>query len=255
MCRLAGYVCTDPSTAFAMLGPSAAKFRDLGRRNPHGWGVAFHEPGSPTLHRIRESSPIDTSTVFEAFASVRPVQNMIMHMRDATPGLPVVLRNTHPFTGGGLAFAHNGAISVAGLDELLPADAVLEGDTDSERYFALVADGMSRGETAARAMRSAVLAIIEAGLTYTALNAVLLTPAELVAICQFDPASRPDGQAAAQFTLRLDVRDGLVGVVSGGWEGAPPTRLANGTLVRIDLGTAAVYFEDVAGTSSQCLIG
>jgi hypothetical protein len=42
--------------------------------------------------------------------------------------------------------------------------------------------------------------------------------------------------------------------VSGGWEGAPRTRLANGTLVRIELGTTSVHFEDVSRTSSRCLI-
>jgi predicted glutamine amidotransferase len=237
-----------------MLGPSASKFRDLGSRNAHGWGVAFHEPGRPGLHRVRESSPINTSTVFAAFASGRRLQNMIMHMRDATPGLPVALRNTHPFSTDELAFAHNGAISLPGLDELVGADAVLDGDTDSERYFALVADRIRQGDTATQALRSAVLAITEAGLAYTSLNAVLLTSAELVAVCQFDPASRPAGQAEAQFTLRLDIRDGVVGVVSGGWEGAPRTRLANGTLVRIELGTTSVHFEDVSRTSSRCLI-
>lgn len=254
MCRLAGYVCTDPSTVFAMLGPSASKFRDLGSSNAHGWGVAFHEPGRAGLHRVRESSPINTSTVFETFAAGRRLQNMIMHMRDATPGLPVALRNTHPFRAGELAFAHNGAISLPGLAELLPAETVLAGDTDSERYFALVADRIRRGDTATQALRSAVLAITEAGLTYTSLNAVLLTSAELVAVCQFDPASRPDGQAEAQFTLRLDIRDGAVGVVSGGWDGAPRTRLANGTLVRFELATASVHIEDIIRTSSRCLI-
>jgi predicted glutamine amidotransferase len=254
MCRLAGYVSGDPSTLSAMLGPSAPNFRDLGRRNPHGWGVAFHEAGSRTLRRMRESIPITTSALFEKVAVGQQMQSMILHMRDATPGLPVALQNTHPFTTGELAFAHNGAVSLPGLEALLPDAAVLEGDTDSERYFALVADGIRRGATAAQAVRSAAEAILESGIAYTSLNAVLLTPEELVAICQFDIVARPAEQAAEQFALRLDVRDGLVGVVSGGWDGAPRTRLANGTLIRIELGTAAMHFEDVAGTSSRCLI-
>jgi predicted glutamine amidotransferase len=255
MCRLAGYVGTNPSTLAAMLGPSAPKFRELGRQNPHGWGVAFHEAGSRTVRRVRESIPITTSAVFEEIAAGQQMDSMILHMRDATPGLPVAVRNTHPFTAGELAFAHNGAVSLPGLEALLPDVCLLEGDTDSERYFALVADSMQRGATAVQAVRSAAAAILESGIAYTSLNAVLLTPEELVAICQFDTLSRPAGQAAEQFALRLDVRDGLVGVVSGGWDGAPQTRLANGTLLRIELGTAAMYFEDVAGSSSRCLIG
>jgi hypothetical protein len=117
-----------------------------------------------------------------------------------------------------------------------------------------VAQDIHRGATAVHAVRSAVAAIIESGITYSSLNAVLLTPEELVAICQFDTVARPAEQATEQFALRLDVRDGLVGVVSSGWDGAPQARLTNGTLVRIELGTAAVHFEDIASTSSRCLI-
>ena len=44
----------------------------------------------------------------------------LVHLRRATLGLPVRAENTHPFTDGRLAFAHNGSISPPpALDVLL----------------------------------------------------------------------------------------------------------------------------------------
>jgi predicted glutamine amidotransferase len=56
------------------------------------------------VRRVCEEIPITASTVFEEIAVARQVQSVILHMRDATPGFPVALRNTHPFTAGELAF-------------------------------------------------------------------------------------------------------------------------------------------------------
>ena len=61
-----------------------------------------------------------------------------MHLRWATPGLPVIDVNTHPFRYGDYTFAHNGAIHPQDrLGEMLPAEweRRLAGTTDSERYF------------------------------------------------------------------------------------------------------------------------
>ena len=62
----------------------------------------------------------------------------LVHLRWATPGLPVEPRNTHPFRRGDVAMAHNGAIHPQDrLGELLPPawERQLAGTTDSERYF------------------------------------------------------------------------------------------------------------------------
>jgi predicted glutamine amidotransferase len=236
MCRLAGYVSTGSGSLAQMLGTAADRFRDLGERNADGWGVAYRTSDDPQPRVIRECGPIHTSPAFATFASGTLVRHAIVHMRDATPGLPVALRNTHPFIADGLAFAHNGTIDVRRLDELLPPGTVLSGDTDSERYFALLLGHIRDGASGAEAIRAAATAILASGVPYTSLNAVLLTATELVALCQFDPSARPG--AADLFDLRLDVRAGIAGVVSSGWDGAPATTLANGTLVRIELGDA-----------------
>ena len=61
------------------------------------------------------------------------------HIRYATTG-EVDLRNTHPFVQRGRLFAHNGVVQdLERLErELGDARALVHGDTDSERLFALI---------------------------------------------------------------------------------------------------------------------
>jgi predicted glutamine amidotransferase len=82
---------------------------------------------------------------------------MLVHLRYASTG-GVSLVNTHPFTQDGRLFAHNGVVGdLARIEKRLGAHrAMVMGDTDSERLFALItlaireAEGdVRRGITAA----------------------------------------------------------------------------------------------------------
>jgi predicted glutamine amidotransferase len=63
----------------------------------------------------------------------------VSHIRFASTGA-VELRNTHPFEQDGRLLAHNGVLEdLDRLDAELGDDvALVRGDTDSERFFALV---------------------------------------------------------------------------------------------------------------------
>jgi len=89
----------------------------------------------------RSTSRTDTDPAFTAATTARATRAGVVHLRWATPGLPVELRNTHPFRYGTQAFAHNGAIyPVERRDEVVsaPWQDRLQGTTDSERYFLAV---------------------------------------------------------------------------------------------------------------------
>jgi predicted glutamine amidotransferase len=64
---------------------------------------------------------------------------MLVHLRYASTG-GVSLVNTHPFSQDGRLFAHNGVVGDLGRIEarLGPNRAMVMGDTDSERFFALI---------------------------------------------------------------------------------------------------------------------
>ena len=107
-------------------------------RNPDGTGLGLYDPQNrPVLDKQPLAAYDDTSYAREA----RHLSSttFVSHIRYATTGEKTP-ENTHPFTLGSRVFAHNGVLR--GLDkveaELGPDLANVKGQTDSERYFALV---------------------------------------------------------------------------------------------------------------------
>src|SRR5262249_57761624 len=77
----------------------------------------------------------------------------LAHVRYASTG-QLSEANTHPFRQAGRLFAHNGVIhGLPDLDARLgPAGALVRGETDSERVFALITEetAPARGDVTAR---------------------------------------------------------------------------------------------------------
>ncbi len=76
---------------------------------------------------------------------------ILAHVRAATPGLPVIQLNCHPFSHGPFSFMHNGKIG--GFNKIRreltrrlsdEAYSVITGSTDSEHIFALFLDHYKR---------------------------------------------------------------------------------------------------------------
>lgn len=128
------------------------------RRDPDGTGLGyFNADGTPVIHKAAIAAYEDRA--FAEAARTAESSTFIAHVRYAsTGGLSEV--NTHPFCADGSMLAHNGVIE--GLEELDrhlgDARSQVRGDTDSERFFALVnketaaagGDVTSGLETAAR---------------------------------------------------------------------------------------------------------
>ncbi len=114
------------------------------RRNPDGTGLGvFGADGRSELHKQPMAAWHDRE--FACAAKELTGTTFLAHIRYATTGkLDVV--NTHPFLQDGRIFAHNGVVE--GLDELderlesLGARDLVEGQTDSERVFALITAGI-----------------------------------------------------------------------------------------------------------------
>ena len=149
------------------------------RRNPDGYGLATFEPDrSPDVDKRPAAAYRDT--LFAREAREEESTTFVAHVRFASHGRKA-LDNTHPFEQHGRVFAHNGHFD--GLDTLeshLGAHLELvQGDTDSERLFALVTReievrGLDPGDALAEAARW-----IARELPVFALNCVLATPTDL----------------------------------------------------------------------------
>jgi len=140
MCRLFGLTAgrTRVSATFWLLGASDS-LEVQSERNPDGTGLGtYDERGLPLLERQPLAAHDDAQFVREA--RDRRSTTFLSHVRYATTGATQT-QNCHPFLIDGRFHAHNGVIREVGrLEEHLgEAMRTVHGDTDSERYAALVA--------------------------------------------------------------------------------------------------------------------
>ncbi|MBJ7609163.1 MAG: class II glutamine amidotransferase [Candidatus Dormibacteraeota bacterium] len=204
MCRLLGWAGAEPVPVATALGDDdLAAFTALSRQHADGWGMAWwgadaaRREGAPSVARSTTCAADDPR--FNELATGVAADAGFAHLRWATPGLPVVTANTHPFTHGRLAFAHNGAIHPQPrLDELLPAGwrSQMGGTTDSERYFLAIAARLDGGESPVEAV-AAVVHHIFGEFEPTSLNAMMLAPDALYVISAYDQARVPPLGASA----------------------------------------------------------
>lgn len=134
MCRLFGMMSSGPAAATFWLLGAPDSVLDQSYKNADGTGLAYYDAeGRVTV----EKQPVAAHRDREFAAEARRIRShlFVAHVRAATSG-GVSLENTQPFAEGSLVFAHNG--TVEGLEELPFPVGPLYGDTDSERYFALL---------------------------------------------------------------------------------------------------------------------
>ncbi len=261
MCRLLAWAGREPVTVVEALGEDELEaFTALSRQHADGWGMAWwppEEPGELPAPQIERSTTCaaEDPRYREVTHAARGNAGFV-HLRWATPGLAVATVNTHPFTHGRLAFAHNGAIHPQQrLDEILPAQwrSQMTGTTDSERYFLAIVAALDAGASVHHAVASVVHDVF-ARFEPTSLNAMLLAPDALYIIAAYDPAKVPAVGASARGgapTAELDTvfydlhhrssADSFV-VASSGFQqhgGAPWESLGNMTLLRVQRGTLA----------------
>ncbi|MFI1168842.1 class II glutamine amidotransferase [Streptomyces sp. NPDC020801] len=183
MCRLFGLISSPRRTrATFWLLDAPDSLSDQSHRDPDGTGLGFFgADGSARVHKAPIAAYQDRAFAQEA----RQVESatFVAHIRYASTG-GLSIRNTHPFEQDGRLFAHNGVIE--GLDSLdghLGEDrSLVHGDTDSERFFALVTRETARhGGDVGAGLRQAARWVAE-HLPLYALNIVLVTSGELWAL-------------------------------------------------------------------------
>ena len=214
-----------------------------------GAGLGYFGPdGEPVLDKQPE--PAFRDREFQRAARQAESTAFVAHVRWATAGGRTE-RNTHPFGMKGRVMAHNGGFgSLAQLEaELGPyADLVL-GDTDSERYFALITKETDAHGGDVGAGIAAAASWIGRHLPVSSLNAIVAAPGELWALRYPDQHAlhileRPEGGGelhvrSATSSVHMPSRAASVVVASEELDGESGWRmLAPGELVHVrpDLG-------------------
>ena len=152
------------------------------RRNPDGYGLAtFADDGTPVIAKRPAAAYEDEQ--FAREARQEESRTFVAHVRYASTG-GLTPENTHPFEQHGRVFAHNGVIE--GLDALedhLGEDrALVHGDTDSERFFALITKETEAAGGDVAAGVTAAVRWIARELPVYSMNFVLATATDLWAL-------------------------------------------------------------------------
>jgi len=185
MCRLFGMHAGGaaiPATFWLIDAPDSLAAQSY--RNPDGAGIGVFGVGR--LATV-DKQPLAAWQDAEFAAEARDLRGttFVAHVRYASTG-GLTAANTHPFLQDGRLFAHNGVVQ--GLTELdsrlerLGAAGRVEGQTDSERVFALITAEITRHRGDVTAGVTAAIEWISSELPVYSLNFVLATATDLWAL-------------------------------------------------------------------------
>jgi predicted glutamine amidotransferase len=183
MCRLFGLTsgATPVRVMFWLLdAPDSLEVQS--HRNADGSGIGFFDAaGVPVLDKQPEPAFRDQEFVREARRADSAA--FVAHVRWASTGGRTV-PNTHPFAMHGRIMAHNGGFGeLPRLEEQLgPYAGLVLGDTDSERYFALIIRQTEEHGGDVGAGITAAASWIAAHLPVSSLNTIVTAPGELWAL-------------------------------------------------------------------------
>jgi len=229
VCRLLGLNAgREPVSASFWLVDAPDSLEVQSHRNVDGSGIGFFDPaGAPVLDKQPE--PAYTDEEFLREARHARSATFVAHVRYATAGGRTPA-NTHPFTVRGRIMAHNGGFGeLDRLEEQLgPYRGLVEGDTDSERYFALITQQIdTNGGDVAAGIAAAARWIAER-LPVSSLNTIVAVAGELWAL-------RYPGQHA------LHIIERPAGASSPGSTAAPPGSGDPGTGLHARSTTSSVH--------------
>lgn len=224
MCRLLGVVASDHAALRGVLDSSEG-FCELSHKHKDGWGVAWYDPEGD-LAIVKGELPAWSDPAYEPSLAAVERDIAMVHLRRASVGIPVELRNCHPFGEGTVAFEHNGQFDVTERMRAYYAENGLRplgGTTDSELYFGLVLDFFSRTgswpdaivEAAAFVTRD--LWVDDPADNPNALNCLLMTPDALYGYSQWEPSKIQPDSGPDAYVLRLAQRPDSVVVTSTHW--------------------------------------
>jgi len=183
MCRLFGLTAGPArvaATFWLLDAPDSLEAQS--HRNADGSGIGFFDPaGQPVVDKQPEPAFSDQEFIREARQAES--STFVAHVRWATAGGRTV-HNTHPFVMDGRVMAHNGGVGEpAQLDEELGSYARLVlGETDSERYFALITRQTDAHGGDVGAGITAAASWIAGHLPVSSLNTIVAAPGELWAL-------------------------------------------------------------------------
>jgi predicted glutamine amidotransferase len=144
-------------------------------REPDGTGLGWFD-GQGRAHVSKQAHAAYSDRRFAREAREVSATTFVAHIRFASTGA-LEVRNTHPFEQQGRLFAHNGVVEdLPALEAQLGDDLrLVRGDTDSERFFALITREIAAQDGDVHAGIATACSWVAANLPVFATNFVLAT--------------------------------------------------------------------------------
>jgi glutamine amidotransferase len=210
MCRLFGLAAKRRVHLDFWLREAPDNIGLQSRRNPDGAGIGWFD--GHELHVVKHPGPATEDATFRRLAESVDAATVVTHVRAATSGSRSTA-NTHPFQFDGLAIAHNGGFGdLSSVERHLGSDARrLQGDTDSERFAALIARETRHHGGDVTAGLGAAAEWLRANVPLYSLNAVVISANGLWAL-------RYPDERALHYARRVIWPK--AGAPDPGWEGS-----------------------------------
>lgn len=216
MCRLLGYAATAETTFAEIVGEGFENFVAMSDEHKDGWGITSIDKSGA----VKRTVDLERAVVSSTFIDVKDqlADSGLLHLRLASKGLSVDIKNNHPFVDGTYSFMHNGTIRPASAVEAFidPEFANrAQGSTDSERYFYVILSEIKKHGLVA-GFRSAVTKISD-NCEFSSINSMLLTPDYLIAACEYNESDQSEWTVNSHYELRYRHDNNGVVISSTGW--------------------------------------
>src|SRR5258708_31783042 len=120
MCRMLGYCARDRASLAEVTGERGLRdFTKLSAFHGDGWGMAWYDDRQGHVEKSPRRAADEPAYGELAHPRLRDLG--LVHLRRATPGLPVEGRNSHPFRPREIIIAHHRAPHPPGQPRPPPA--------------------------------------------------------------------------------------------------------------------------------------
>ena len=233
MCRLLAYAASSETTFAEIVGEGFENFVAMSDEHKDGWGITSVARSCEITRTVDLERAVASST-FESVKD-RAADSGLLHLRLASKGLSIDIKNNHPFVDGTYSFMHNGTIRpAASVEAFIDPEFAnrAQGSTDSERYFyAILSEIKQHGLV--DGFRSAVTKISD-NCDFSSINCMLLTPDYLIAACEFNVDEQSEWTVESHYELRYRSDESGVVISSTGWGHDDWSVLANHQVLIID---------------------
>jgi len=174
---------SEPVRATFWLLQAPDSLSEQSRREPDGAGIGFFDGEDRPVVSKQPLAAYDDRRFAEEAKSVQ-ARTFVAHVRFASTG-SLSVANTHPFEQAGRLFAHNGVIEdLPALESELGPEGMarVHGETDSERWFALITREIARAGGDVAAGIASATRWIAANLPLLSANFVLIEADQLWAL-------------------------------------------------------------------------